>query len=307
MISSYCLFFKFKHPDTYVLFADQLIVTDNTFFSMSIQNNEIWHFVVEWYDPQPQMKRRYALKYYLDSNQVEMIDLKNKRLFLKKSECPPEITPTDFYLGSKVVIFSRELEVVDYGDQATRQKLQHQMQRTIALLTPDSYHNWGKILDLILRQMNLVKIKMVHITLPQAEKISGILSSSRIKTEVICNGLCLLVCVNGEDGIAALSSLAQNIYHDYGSPKDPLNGPAILSAKSGIEVNELIEVFADASSTATFDSCTCCLIKPHAVKDKLIGSILDLIITQGYEVSAVETLVFDRVQAEEFLEVYKGT
>ena len=36
------------------------------------------------------------------------------------------------------------------------------------------------------------------------------------------------------------------------------------------------------------------------------GKILDLIIRTGYEVSAVSTVTFDRTQAEEFLEVYKG-
>lgn len=71
---------------------------------------------------------------------------------------------------------------------------------------------------------------------------------------------------------------------------------------------ELIDRIFDskAPSTATLDSCTCCIIKPHAVKANLVGPILQEIISQGYEVSAIKSLHFDRPQAEELLEVYKG-
>ena len=270
---------------------------------MSSSAPEVWQFVVEWYDPQPQMKRRYVLKYYVETNQVEMIDVKNKRLFLKKSDCPPEITPADFFLGSKVVIFARELEIVDYNDPGTRQKLQHQTQKSIAILTPDCYHNWGKILDNILQRMNLVKLKLIQLTSYQAEKVSKILTTNSSKVQILTSGLCVLLSVNGEDGIAQLVNIARNIRSEFGSNE---RDSAILFASTGVEVMELGEALSECSTTATLDSCTCCIIKPHAVKERLVGPILDTIISQGYEVSAIETLHFDRVQAEEFLEVYKG-
>lgn len=40
--------------------------------------------------------------------------------------------------------------------------------------------------------------------------------------------------------------------------------------------------------TAKFSSCTCCVIKPHAVKDRTAGAIIDAIIEDGFEVSAVQ-------------------
>jgi hypothetical protein len=30
-----------------------------------MSGNEIWLFVVEWYDPMPQLKKKYLLKYYV--------------------------------------------------------------------------------------------------------------------------------------------------------------------------------------------------------------------------------------------------
>ncbi|CAM9431960.1 unnamed protein product [Hapterophycus canaliculatus] len=59
-------------------------------------------------------------------------------------------------------------------------------------------------------------------------------------------------------------------------------------------------------TTATFDSCTCCVIKPHAVKAGHAGKIIDKILDQGFEVSAMETFQLSRTQAHEFFEVYQG-
>lgn len=62
---------------------------------------------------------------------------------------------------------------------------------------------------------------------------------------------------------------------------------------------------ARLDDTATLDNCTCVVIKPHAVKGKLAGKIMSHIISQGYEISAVVSRQLDKLQAGEFLEVYK--
>jgi nucleoside-diphosphate kinase len=59
-------------------------------------------------------------------------------------------------------------------------------------------------------------------------------------------------------------------------------------------------------STATLDNCTCCVIRPHAVKQGVAGKILDEIWAQGYDVSAIEMFHLDRTTANEFYEVYQG-
>jgi hypothetical protein len=42
---------------------------------------------------------------------------------------------------------------------------------------------------------------------------------------------------------------------------------------NGVQANELQSLIVDPSmpSTATFDSCTCVIVKPHAVKAKQFG------------------------------------
>lgn len=50
---------------------------------------------------------------------------------------------------------------------------------------------------------------------------------------------------------------------------------------------------------------TCGVIKPHAVKDGVLGLILD-IIQERFTVTALQMFTLDKATAAEFLEVYKG-
>jgi nucleoside-diphosphate kinase len=52
-------------------------------------------------------------------------------------------------------------------------------------------------------------------------------------------------------------------------------------------------------------NCTLCIIKPHAVKNKQVGVIVDTIISAGFEVSAMQMVWFDHAVAQEFYEAYK--
>ena len=59
-------------------------------------------------------------------------------------------------------------------------------------------------------------------------------------------------------------------------------------------------------STCYFSSCACCIIKPHAVANGEAGKIIDIILEEGFEISAMEMFTLDKPTAEEFFEVYKG-
>jgi len=56
--------------------------------------------------------------------------------------------------------------------------------------------------------------------------------------------------------------------------------------------------------TALFNNCTLCVIRPHAVRDA--GEIVDRIVQEGFEISAMRLWHLDKVMAEEFFDVYKG-
>ena len=54
------------------------------FKEMASTRDEALLFVVEWFDPLPRLKRKYLLKLLVEQMQVEMVDLKSKKMFLKK-------------------------------------------------------------------------------------------------------------------------------------------------------------------------------------------------------------------------------
>ncbi len=54
------------------------------------------------------------------------------------------------------------------------------------------------------------------------------------------------------------------------------------------------------------NNCTCCIIKPHAVQQRLVGKIIDTILSEGFEISALEMFYLEKPTAEEFFEIYKG-
>lgn len=102
---------------------------------MATVKDESWLFVAEWYDPMPQMKKKYLLKYFPKQHQAELIDLKSRKLFLKKSPCPSELSTSDFYVGGRVLLYAREFDIIDFGDETTRSKLSFQAQQSALLLS----------------------------------------------------------------------------------------------------------------------------------------------------------------------------
>ena len=72
---------------------------------------------------------------------------------------------------------------------------------------------------------------------------------------------------------------------------------------------ELRYIFGEKSAirtSARFDNCTVCVIKPHLVQEKKVGRVVDMILSAGFEISALELFNLDKPTATEFLEVYRG-
>lgn len=57
---------------------------------------------------------------------------------------------------------------------------------------------------------------------------------------------------------------------------------------------------------AKFSKSTLCIIKPHAIKENLIGGIIKTITENGFTITAMKMMQLSRAQCEAFYEVYKG-
>ena len=60
------------------------------------------------------------------------------------------------------------------------------------------------------------------------------------------------------------------------------------------------------NTTAVLNNCTLCLIKPHILREGKLGQVIDMILSAGFEISALELFNLTRPVVEEFYDVYKG-
>jgi nucleoside-diphosphate kinase len=85
-------------------------------------------FMTEWRDPVSEVAWTYQLMVFPKTSEVELFDVKNRRTFLRKSKLEG-MKPELFFVGGKVTIFGRQLDITDYGDVHTKKTLQGAQQR----------------------------------------------------------------------------------------------------------------------------------------------------------------------------------
>ncbi|TEA39082.1 hypothetical protein DBR06_SOUSAS33510001, partial [Sousa chinensis] len=125
-------------------------------------------FIAEWYDPNASLFRRYELLFYPGDGSVEMHDVKNHRTFLKRTKYE-DLHLEDLFIGNKVNVFSRQLVLLDYGDQYTARQLGSRKEKTLALIKPDAVSKAGEIIEIISKAgFTLTKLKMMTLSRKEA-------------------------------------------------------------------------------------------------------------------------------------------
>lgn len=88
-------------------------------------------FMAMWVDPVSSVKWTYQLFVFPARKEVELFDVKNRRTFLKRSKVE-DLKVEMYYVGSKVTVFGRQLDITDYGDAHTQKQLENEQQRYAA-------------------------------------------------------------------------------------------------------------------------------------------------------------------------------
>ena len=81
-------------------------------------------FIVEHYDTMAQMVKKYQLFYYPEDASIEMFDIKNLRIFLKRI-VNPEVKTSSLYIGSEITIYSRQYKIISFADEFTKKSLEN--------------------------------------------------------------------------------------------------------------------------------------------------------------------------------------
>lgn len=227
----------------------------------------------------------------------QQFDLKNRRTFLKRCSYP-SISLSDLYIGAQVTVYARQLRILSFGDTFTTSKLNVSKSKSLAVIKPNGYETWGKILiELSKGGYKLGRMKSIILTSQQAQQFYGDRTLTQ-RSQELAQGPILAIEIVGAGAQATLLKATQN-----GEYRDVY----VADSERTGEV-ELDFLFSNPSlrTTATFSNCTLALIKPHAIQAGHTGAIIDAILRDGFDISALELFNLDKTSAEEFLDVYKG-
>ncbi|XP_012584553.1 PREDICTED: nucleoside diphosphate kinase 7 isoform X2 [Condylura cristata] len=273
-----------------------------------MNHSERFVFIVEWYDPNASLFRRYELLFYPGDGSVEMHDVKNHRTFLKRTKYDG-ISLEDLFIGNKVNVFSRQLVLIDYGDQYTARQLGSRKEKTLAVIKPDAISKVAEIIEIINKAgFTITKLKMMMLSSELIQFISSgpIIVMEILKDDAICEWKRLLGPANSEVARVDAPGSIRALFGTDGI-RNAAHGPdSFACAAREMELFFPSSGVGGPANTAKFTNCTCCIIKPHAISEGLLGKILMAIRDSGFEISAMQMFNMDRVNVEEFYEVYKG-
>ena len=269
-------------------------------------------FITEYYDNYSTMVRRFQLFYYPKDNTIEIYDMKNKKIFLKRCVVPG-VEFKNLYIGNDINIYSRLHKLVEYGDDYTKNYFEEMRSNTFALIKPEGYLNIGKIIDMIYQcEFGISRLKLCKMSQEDAALFcSNIQDKSAFQSEVNYISSDFVV------GIDLVKKNAMNewttlITNPQESPFPEIFGNTNLkkyihgSINSSDVKRESALIFNKIVHQPNLTSCSCLLIKPHIIQEGLAGKIIDIILTEGFEISSMEMIYMDKIQASEFFEVYKG-
>ncbi|XP_034267924.1 nucleoside diphosphate kinase 7 isoform X1 [Pantherophis guttatus] len=252
-------------------------------------------------------------------------DMKNRCKFLNRTKYE-DLNFKDLFVGNRITIFSRHLNLVDYADQYTSRMLGSSKERTLALLKPDVALRLGEIIDMIIHSgFTITKAKMMKLTRGEAMDLHADHQSKPYYNELlefITSGPVVAMEILGDDAIGrwkqllgpansvvARTDAPNTIRGRFGSDsiRNVAHGPdSFASAASELELFFPSNGGRGPTGTAAYTHCTCCVIKPHAIKEGVAGKIIKAILDGGFDISALQMFYMDRANSEEFYAIYKG-
>eukprot|EP00347_Sterkiella_histriomuscorum_P022633 403337746 len=258
-------------------------------------SDDSFAFIAEWYDKLACIEKPFRFIFYPVDNSLEIIDLKSRKQHLKRIRMDA-VQLEDLYIGNSLDIYGRRFKIIEFADQVTKDLLFSKKERTFVMIKPDAYTNIGKIIDIILELQRFLS------------------SDVSVGIELV-----------GENSIERMKILAgqSNPLGSLGSAGPGSGDQTIRSLFGQDSVKNAIHVASDSQrykaemdiffnekykhcQPAILNNCSLLLIKPHCVQSGQAGKIIDRILEEGFEISAMQTFFLDRATAEEFFELYKG-
>ena len=141
------------------------------------------------------------------------IVLSKHRCFLKRSKLPSSVVASDFNVGNPVLIYGRELKIIDYADPKTRDTLQPTSEKTTIFITPALSASFGAVVSSCESSgMMVSSIKTLALSGAAAVSASRSLGVSAEELEA-SGGVSLAVSLTGPQAVEK----AQSVLQKYGN------------------------------------------------------------------------------------------
>eukprot|EP01084_Bolivina_argentea_P269538 458115_1 len=250
-------------------------------------DEDTYTFVVEWYDSVADLSRKYNLTYWPKDGSLSMYDLAKNRLFLKRVANNDINFPNDLYVGKTILVYSRQLKIIDYADLFTKNKFE-----SISKL----YHTL------------FINFKSFTQFLATINKYEAPFHFKTINSIVCNHQIQQILQIENANEILILCEFAgtKDIESAFNqcSKDDNFNG--IMCDKN--KHNKLIEEINTCPTSAILSSeneiSSLCLIKPHALLST--SSIINDILSEGFNITAITTKKLTLSEAKDFYEIYNG-
>lgn len=284
-------------------------------------------FKAQWYDYESGYLRNFHLTYFPYDNTLELFDEDFNRIYLRR--CASEQIELDnFFIGANIRVYGRQIEIIDYADIYTKNFVSKTKEHTFALVKASAVNKLGEIINEI-QELGFKICRMRMCVLSRREALDFY---EQRKGDVFLP-FTIEHLISGP--IVGLELVGEDVIEKWRAamgPSDPevarKTAPHTLRARygeslaanafHGSDTTELAKKEASyffpqgtrsnpPKPTAKFQNSTCCVIKPHVIKDGNLGNILTSINNNGlFNITALQMIYLTDPDAEEFLEVYKG-
>ena len=259
-------------------------------------------FIVEHYDTLAQMVKKYQLFYYPEDASIEMYDIKNLRIFLKRI-VNPEVKTSTLYIGSEISIYSRQYKIIAFADEFTKKTLENVRTSVFALILPSAYMIIGKIIDIIQRNGFLInKLKMNKLSGKEASNFLKIHNSNEITPEFLGSDFVVGMELVKSNAVAEIEKLAKEEINNLVKE----NTPVMIYSNDLNLAKQEIGYYFSLKHQPQLSNCSLLVIKPHIIESGNAGKLIDIVLNEGFEISSMTMIYLDKETAENFFDVYKG-
>lgn len=193
------------------------------------------------------------------------------------------------------------------------------------MIKPEARNFIGEIISTLERYKlsirNMKMIKLQALTAVQFLNLQNTEDSITGEMENLTSGPIVVMEIQGETVYEQLKHICGPENFEEAKSQNPLSiramygydnirNAVMISKDFAMNQKELEFFFPHANDqlkvNAKFSKSTLCIIKPHAVKEFLVGGILKMITENGFTITAMKMMQLSRTQCETFYEIYKG-